>query len=362
MKISAWPLDSNDAGVSLLSEGPRAWFDEGMGVRRRLCRVLAAALVLGAFASPAAHAEPADATGWWWRAQTGRGPALPAPPNVPEGGLFVMSDPSGEQAIAAVAATKGDVVVTGLVFELNERRGTVELVACPAKEAWEPAAAGVWDSRPIADCELGSVEGVVADDGATVTFPLSGSGLGEEGAIDIVVSGVSGATFSVVLTAPDGGSVMTKPVGSAGPTTPAPTSNPSFTPEPPSSVDPGGFTDAAAFNDGADFPSGGFAAPIGGIAAADLEDPTDDIAASVPAAAQPGTAVGEPFNGERAPLALVAAALVVGAWILRARAAVAGVASHPLSGPMVFAGTGGLDGAHSLLEEAQQEPSGQGAK
>ena len=337
------------AGVSLLSERLLGWFDDGMGVRRGLFRVLAAAAVLSVSGAAVAYAEAADATGWWWRAQTGRGPSLPAPPNVPEESLFVMSDPSGEQAIAAVAVQRPDAVVTDLIFEVSDRRGTAQLVACPAKGKWEPAAAGPWAERPTPDCELASVAGVIADDGATVTFPLTGTGLGDDGSVDMVITGASGATFSAVLSASDGGPIVTRPAApTAAPTAPASEEEPSFPAETPSAAPAGGFDDDASF------PSGGFAAPIGGVAAGDLEDPTEDIAASAPTPVRPAAGVEvEPFSGERAPLALVAAALVVGAWVLRSRAAVAGSASHPLAGPLVFAGDGGLEGAQGLLAQSE---------
>ena len=327
-----------------------------MGVKRGLLRVLAVAAVLAIPGATAAHAESADATGWWWRAQTGQGPSLPAPPNVPEDGLFVMSDPSGEQAIAAVAVQRPDAVVTGLTFEVSGRRGTLQLVACPAKATWEPAVAGPWPERPPPDCERAAVEGVVAEDGGTVTFPLNGSGLGEDGAIDVVISGAPGATFSAVLTAPEGGPIATKPAAptTGSPSAPASGGAPSSAIDPPSSTPAGDFTDSS-FDDAASFPSGGFAAPIGGVTASDLDDPTDDIAASVPTPVRPAAGVGEPFSGERAPLALVAVALVVGAWTLRSRAAVAGSASHPLAGPLVFAGDGGLEGAQGLLAQSERD-------
>src|SRR5688572_4722955 len=100
------------------------------------------AVVVGVLAptNVAGAAELVDA-GWWWRLQAdGRAP-IPAPPNVPPGGLMVQGAPDGASAVAAVrfAVPPDDsnpVLTLALAQGGNQGAGSGVVLACPAASAW----------------------------------------------------------------------------------------------------------------------------------------------------------------------------------------------------------------------------------
>ena len=71
---------------------------------RRLA-VAATALVVAAgwlvVTAPTGRAAGALTTAWWWQGEPSRG-AVPGPPTVPDGGLWVSSNATGPQAVSAV--------------------------------------------------------------------------------------------------------------------------------------------------------------------------------------------------------------------------------------------------------------------
>lgn len=193
---------------------------------RRSRRVLFAGAVLAAFGSigtgPVGSAE-APAAGWWWRAQTGLVAPLPAPPTVPEGGIVVSGLPVGATAVAAVRYEL-DEGETADVLTLRVADGSVGAAgavigACPAGSAWLPASGGRWDTAPTAACDLGSVNGVLSDDGTAFTFALAA--LAVDGVVDVVLvpgrvagapAGADGSTFHIGFHPPDGESLTTSSV------------------------------------------------------------------------------------------------------------------------------------------------------
>ena len=60
--------------------------------------VAAAWLVVTA---PPGRAAGALTTAWWWQGEASKG-AVPAPPTVPDGGLWVSSNATGPQAVSAI--------------------------------------------------------------------------------------------------------------------------------------------------------------------------------------------------------------------------------------------------------------------
>jgi hypothetical protein len=137
------------------------------------------------------------ASGVWWRAQSNGG-TLPAPPTVPANGLWVSSDPSGDQSISAVrftldaneVAPKLKLTVARVVGPPN----TQLVVACPASSAWQPTGAkpGEWSGRPHADCTKERAVGQLSPDSTTMTFdltPLAAASAGTStGKIDLVLA------------------------------------------------------------------------------------------------------------------------------------------------------------------------------
>lgn len=152
---------------------------------------LATAASLSILALPVGAAS-LEASGWWWRPQTGLGGAqAPAPPDVSEGDLLVESTPQETTAVAAVRFTlRSDEVQPILKLRVADaaNAGDAVLAACPAGAKWQEAHAGGWDDKPPAACQEGSVNGVASDDGSEWTFPVSALvPLFLEGTIDVVI-------------------------------------------------------------------------------------------------------------------------------------------------------------------------------
>jgi hypothetical protein len=160
-----------------------------------------------------------DAHGWWNKAQalpaegdpTGLGvttvPTVPAPPSVPEDGLYVSNDASGAAAIAAVRYGIGEPAGGTLTLHLAEGStltGAEEIVACPAQGGFEPAQNGRWDAKPAYDEAQCTVEGVASDAGDVVTFAVTSSFASSLGDVAVVVAPKPGSAtpFSLAFVAP----------------------------------------------------------------------------------------------------------------------------------------------------------------
>lgn len=122
-----------------------------------------------------ADAQAPDAVGWWYRPQQSGTPVtIPAPPIVPDGGLYVAQGPNGEQvAVAAVEyPVTGAGTATLTLKSASGAVGTVAVTACPLSAGFTPVGNGAWDQAPAYNCTSSSADGVVAPDG-TITFALS---------------------------------------------------------------------------------------------------------------------------------------------------------------------------------------------
>ena len=189
--------------------------------------LIASAAVVGLLPSGAGAATLAQA-GWWWRVNDGALPAtVPAPPNVPEGGLYVAGAPDGATAIAALhfdlAEGETAPVLTLKVAANGDQGGDQALLAaCLTGSAWQPADGGTWTSKPFPACTEGSVNGVRAEDGTTWTFALAP--LASDGIVDVTLvpgvdpsrpEGANGSTFQLAFDPPTAASLATTS-GSSG--------------------------------------------------------------------------------------------------------------------------------------------------
>jgi hypothetical protein len=317
--------------------------------RRAVAVGVVAAGALGVVAVAPGRAQPPDEQGYWWRLKPAGAPGSLAPPGVPAGGLDVASDATGEQATSALRArllTPGTVATT-LVLEVAGTTGSgAAITICPTSGWTAPDGAGDWDARPTElQCDRGKAG--TATTAGTWEFPLTG--LVDGNVLDIVL--VPGAgTFQVAFKPPTAASIVTElppppttlPTAEAepAPVTTEPSATPPFSPPPnvsenlPSAVE--------------DQPSSGLAAPIGGVAADSLSKDVQGFPATIRPVSAPGVPVPA---GRRAPLALLAVALVAGTWFFRMRSAVAAAPDHPFAAPVGFADAA-LSTAGELLTAA----------
>jgi hypothetical protein len=152
---------------------------------RRLAVCAAALAVIGALfvvTAPAGRAAGALQAAWWWQAESSTG-AVPAPPTVPDGGLWVSSDAAGPQALSAIRVPlgPGDVAPT-LVLTVHAAAppGAVRMAAYPTTSAWTPGPAQAWSAKPAYDPKGVTAVGDVSSDGKHVTFDLSALVAGDQ--------------------------------------------------------------------------------------------------------------------------------------------------------------------------------------
>lgn len=353
---------------------------------RRWPRILLLTVAAGLLApwAPAAAAPP-DEYGSWWRLQTGTGPVLSPPPGVPADGLWIANDPSGEQAVSAarIAPAASGGRVTSLTVTVAGSTGTPAVRACLATPGWSAARVGSWASRPAARCDAGQVPGVASKDGTTWSFPVGALADAATNGVDVVlVPAAGGGTFSLSFRPPDDNAftVSSAPGGTAPgasassgaeATSSAQTEPAGPTPalgangereDPRSGVDPSSFATGGLGRDAV--PS--FAAPLSGTSSDAFDR---DVSLDLSAAAEGTAAPIDPANignsdvatlrvprATRQPLALVAAVLLVGAWVWRTRVAVQTSAAHPLSVSLAIAGNpDALRRAESLLTAGEPE-------
>jgi hypothetical protein len=195
-----------------------------MRPRRRLtgAAVLAALLGLLLAPMPSAQAAVPSEHAYWWRLQTGNGPALRPPPFVPDGGLWVSNDAIGQQAISAVryTAPRG-TEIRRLDLRVAQSTGSGALMlACAARDDWDSVQAGRWNTRPATRCDVAFVRGTAS--GGVWSFDVRG--LGRSGTLDVVILPPPGLneSFSVAFQRPDASTVVTEQLpGSPSPTTSA---------------------------------------------------------------------------------------------------------------------------------------------
>jgi hypothetical protein len=193
---------------------------QGPSARTR-ARLLALLLLTTASAVavlPAAGATAAaPVKAGWWNVATFGGAALPLPTTA-AGDLHVGQGLSGPTAYAAVAYfAKGAVTAATLELKVTAGRtaGTPALQACPTKDdRWKPAQDGPVTDAPAYNCSRAAVIGVVAADGATVTFLLSEAQLSGATYSLAIVPVAGSAPFQLDLTKPGLQSLTTATYGS----------------------------------------------------------------------------------------------------------------------------------------------------
>lgn len=276
--------------------------------RRRLAgaAVLAALLGMLAMPAPAAFGAAPSAHGYWWRLQTGTGPPLPAPPFVPDEGLWVANDNSGQQAISALRyLAPNGVEIRRLDLKVAQSNGQGALMlTCSARERWQPVQAGEWDTRPATRCDVAFVRGTLS--GSVWSFDVRG--LGRSGTLDVVILPPPGLqeTFSISFERPDASTVVTQRL----PGSPSPT---------------------ASGNEETPTPDGGPASPrvLGtrttppGLPSASQPQPQPSPGSPSSSAGNPPLAAGLPPEGSDSSarpwlfgVAIVLAAGILGAWTM----------------------------------------------
>jgi hypothetical protein len=141
----------------------------------------------------ASHAADSVETAWWWQAESQTG-AVPPPPTVPEGGLWVSSNPSGPQAISAIRIPIGEGATTPrLTLTIHQAAppNGVAVVAYPTSSPWTAGPAQAWSSKPAYDPSGLGAEGALSADGKAIDFDLSALVDGPE--LDIVLAPASTA-------------------------------------------------------------------------------------------------------------------------------------------------------------------------
>jgi hypothetical protein len=202
---------------------------------------------------------------------------------------------------------------------------------------------------------------VVGTDATTWTFALGGLADATTGGVDVIlVPGTGAGPFSLSFAKPDAAAFTISPSPS-----PSPAARPTPADHEPSAATTAGAGDAPATGspgasgapigtfDGSDAV---FAAPVSGTAGEAFDhDPSLELSATA-AGTDPPEVVAAPAGrtvvpeGTRQPLALLAATLLIAAWVWRTRVAVVSAADHPLAGTLALAGDpGALRRAESLL-------------
>ncbi len=244
---------------------------------RRLAILATALVVAGAWfvvTAPDGGAVSKLDTAWWWQAEPTTG-AVPAPPTVPDGGLWVSSNAAGPQSISAIRITldPGDATPTlSLDVHQSVPPNDAELLAYPTSTAFAAGPAQSWSTKPTYDATGPRAIASLSSDGKKMTFDLSGL--------------VTGDTLSVVIV-PNAAAAAPPPPLPAPPASPAPTFDVTFEKPGPANVQV--TSGAAAQPDDT--------APVASAAPAPTEDatplPSDSFSAAVP-------------TGLSAPLPLVA--------------------------------------------------------
>ena len=141
--------------------------------------MLVAAVALGW--SGVATADAPDRAGWWY-ALNQNGLAVPGPPTVSEGGLYLAQDPTGSPAsIAALHFAVSGAAQGSAKLQLAASPGSTfvgaTIAACPATSEWKAASAGAWADRPKFNCNIvgGGVAGTASSDGSTMSWSLPAS-------------------------------------------------------------------------------------------------------------------------------------------------------------------------------------------
>lgn len=198
----------------------------GRHLRRALGGVIA---VLPILAGPGVGAETPQAHGYWWRLHTDAANISP-PPIVPDNGLWVSNDGTGQHAVSAVryAAPTGSEIDSLVLSVAEETGSTPVLLACPARGTWRAAEGGTWSERPASACDVAFARGDRR--GETLVFDVRG--LARNGVLDVVILAPAdvGTAFSISFSRPGADSVVTRARGSSPPPGSSPPSSQRSTP------------------------------------------------------------------------------------------------------------------------------------
>jgi hypothetical protein len=176
---------------------------------RRLPAVLPA-LALALLPGPA-HAQGADAQGWWSTLHRAAAPAPPAPPDVGASDLLLQGGDveravpgtGSSPAPSALAALRFHLAPGGqvgsLVLQVAAHARAADVRAYPTTAPWVPAQDGAIEDAPAADPSRYS-PGSLSADGLTLVFPDIGRLVTDDGLLSVVL--LPGPTDRVVVHAP----------------------------------------------------------------------------------------------------------------------------------------------------------------
>jgi len=192
--------------------------------------------------APSSDAASPSAIGWWEEAQQSTSPTLPAPPDVPPGGLFVANGPMGAVGVSALLLPESAPGLLRLRVSDNSTAGALASIdACRALSAWPAEQNGPWRDAPQYDCG-NSVAGVF--DGSSYTWKLP-AGFGRDLGVVIAPHPGMSTPFELGFNAP-GSDAFTPNLTSASATA-APSStiaSPTTFPSSTSTTSGGGLFDA----------------------------------------------------------------------------------------------------------------------
>jgi len=269
--------------------------------------VFALALV---FSASPVQAEAPSKTGWWFELQSKSLPAaLPAPPVVPDGGLYVQQGPNGAVAYGAVHYTATNAMSATLTLKTAPgsptQLPTTAVEACVTSSSWNAPkqSPGAWEDAP----KYGDpcTPGKIATDNSAVAFFFNSPFFTKSG-LDVAIVPIQGSNpFALAFDKPasDSLKVTTKPSGLSPVATPPTT----YTP-----------------------PASGTASPAVASGSAAAAKPSAPAAPAAPAASDDRSSVAtnvlnvaglcDPDRGERAVALAGASAIVIGWWLLSTRA------------------------------------------
>lgn len=173
---------------------------------------LALLLTLVCLSAPGggAGADPPDSVGWWWKPQTLPLVAVPPPPTVPVGGLYVAGDPTGPFGVSAVRlALPPNSLVGTLLLRVANAQGIVAVRACPSAIPWAPEQGGALAGAPAADCATSLVFGAHDSAAGTVTFEVGSLVRGD--VLNVVLLPQQGAVFQAAFQPPGPDAVEVTP-------------------------------------------------------------------------------------------------------------------------------------------------------
>jgi hypothetical protein len=162
-------------------------------MRRSINAVLTVVATAGllSWAAPAGAAVDEPVTGIWWEPEQSDG-MIPAPVDIPEGGLWLQSRPEKDVAVSALKfPVPAGQLVSSLVLRVHDERslpGPGGLRLCAAAEMWFPPSAtpGAYAARAVPDCDKASLAATRSPDGTSISFDLSPLGAPEE--VDLVLT------------------------------------------------------------------------------------------------------------------------------------------------------------------------------